>query len=70
MILVTGATGTTGSEVVKQLSAKGARVRAFVHDLKKAADLGGPGVELVQGDMSQPMDEWAWWMPATSRAWP
>jgi len=54
MILVTGATGTTGSEVVKQLSAKGARVRAFVRDVKKAAGLWGPAVELVQGDMSQP----------------
>jgi uncharacterized protein YbjT (DUF2867 family) len=54
MTLVTGATGTTGSEVVKQLSAKGAGVRAFVRDLKKAAGLGGPAVELVQGDMSQP----------------
>lgn len=54
MILVTGATGTTGSEVVKQLSPKGARVRAFVRDLNKAAGLRGPAVELVQGDMSQP----------------
>ena len=54
MILVTGATGTTGSEVVKQLSAKGARVRSLVRDLKKAAGLRGPAIELVQGDMSQP----------------
>jgi uncharacterized protein YbjT (DUF2867 family) len=53
-ILVTGATGTTGSEVVKQLSARGAGVRAFVRDLKKAAGHEGPAVELVQGDMSQP----------------
>jgi len=29
-------------------------VRAFVRDLKKAADLAGPAIELVQGDLSQP----------------
>ena len=54
VILVTGATGTTGSEVVRQLSARGVRVRALVRDLKKAAGLAGPAIELVQGDMSQP----------------
>ena len=30
-ILVTGATGTVGSEIVKQLSSAGQKVRAAVH---------------------------------------
>lgn len=32
MILITGATGTVGSEVVKRLSAKGVDVRAVTRD--------------------------------------
>ena len=36
MILVTGATGTTGSEVVRALTARAGRVRAFVRDAGKA----------------------------------
>jgi len=35
MILITGATGTTGSEVVRALTARGGRVRAFVRDAGK-----------------------------------
>ena len=52
MILVTGATGTTGSEVVKQLAAAGKKVRALVRSPEKAAGLKGPNVELVQGDLA------------------
>jgi len=47
-ILVTGATGNVGSEVVKQLSAKGADVRACCHRLSKADKIRGPGVEIVE----------------------
>ena len=36
MILITGATGTVGSEVVKRLSAQGVQVRAVTRDLRKA----------------------------------
>jgi len=35
MILITGATGTVGSEVVKRLSAQGVEVRALTRDLRK-----------------------------------
>ncbi len=51
MILVTGATGTVGSEVVRRLAAAGERVRAFVRNPAKAAALAAPGVEIVQGDL-------------------
>jgi uncharacterized protein YbjT (DUF2867 family) len=52
MILVTGATGTVGREVVAQLLTAGQRVRAMTRDPKKI-DLNG-GVEVVQGDFNAP----------------
>lgn len=48
MILVTGATGTTGSEVVRQLAARGEKVRALTRDPARAAV--PSGVEVVRGD--------------------
>lgn len=48
-ILVTGATGTIGRQVVQQLVKRGAGVRALVRDPGKA-DF-GPGVDVVQGDL-------------------
>ena len=54
MILVTGATGKSGREIVKQLSQAGALVRALVRDPGKAAWLTElPGVEIVQGDLGK-----------------
>lgn len=53
LILVVGATGTVGSEVVKQLVAGGHRVRALVRDPARAATL-GTGVEIVVGDLERP----------------
>lgn len=51
MILVTGATGSNGSELVKLLSSRGVTLRAMVRDPGKAADLAGlPGVDLAKGD--------------------
>jgi len=35
MILIAGATGTVGSEVVKRLSAQGVQARALTRDLRK-----------------------------------
>lgn len=49
-ILVTGATGTVGRQVVQQLAQRGANVRALVRDVAKAADLPA-GVTAVQGDL-------------------
>src|SRR5688572_21033812 len=54
MILVTGATGSTGSEVVRALLDRGARVRAFVRDPDKARQLLGDGVQLRSGDFADP----------------
>ena len=53
LILVTGATGTVGSEVVRQLVQGGHRVRALVRDLAKASKFGAE-VEVVKGDFSKP----------------
>jgi uncharacterized protein YbjT (DUF2867 family) len=54
MILVVGATGTNGREVVRRLVAAGQRVRAMVRNSSKAGDLRGEGVELVDGDLDAP----------------
>ena len=48
-ILVTGATGNVGRNVVEQLIARGADVRAVIRDAAKV-DLSA-GVEFVQGDL-------------------
>jgi uncharacterized protein YbjT (DUF2867 family) len=55
MILVTGATGLSGSELVRRLSAKGIPSRALVRNLAKAQTLASlPNVEIVEGDMARP----------------
>jgi uncharacterized protein YbjT (DUF2867 family) len=36
MILITGATGTTGSEIVKQLSDKGVKIRVMIRKPENA----------------------------------
>lgn len=53
LILVTGATGTSGREVVKQLVERGQRVRALARDPAKANSLGRE-VEIVIGDLTKP----------------
>ena len=50
-ILVTGATGNVGRQVVSQLLATGAAVRAFVRDPASALP---DGAEAVWGDLSEP----------------
>jgi uncharacterized protein YbjT (DUF2867 family) len=54
MILVTGATGNNGQELVRQLTALGQKVRALVRNPAKAGNLKGPNVELATGDFDQP----------------
>ncbi|MFI9804532.1 NAD(P)H-binding protein [Streptomyces sp. NPDC052301] len=52
MILVTGATGTIGSEVVRQLAERGEKVRALTRDPARAHV--PAGVEAVRGDLRDP----------------
>ena len=55
MILVTGATGTTGSELVRRLSARGVRVRGLTRNASKALALSAlPNVEIMKADMAHP----------------
>ena len=55
-VLVTGATGKTGSEVVKGLIAKGETVRAGAHTPEKAREMFGAhaGVQVVPFDFGRP----------------
>ncbi len=48
-ILVTGATGTTGGEVTRQLTEAGHDVRVLAHGAEAAAKLARPGVEVAIG---------------------
>jgi uncharacterized protein YbjT (DUF2867 family) len=55
MILVTGATGLNGGELIRKLSARGVPVRGMARDAAKAAALAAlPNVEIVEGDMARP----------------
>ncbi len=53
MILITGASGNVGREVLKQVVATGARVRAAFQSVSKAA-VAPSGVEIVTMDYNQP----------------
>lgn len=53
MILVIGATGTVGREVVRQLLEAKEDVRVLSRDRARAAKL-GEGVEVVEGDLGKP----------------
>lgn len=52
MILVTGATGTVGREVVAQLAATGQKVRALTRDASRTKF--PAGVEVAVGDLEKP----------------
>src|SRR5579862_5338167 len=57
IVLVVGATGLLGGEIVRLLAASGARVRAVARDgcdAAKRAALEGHGVELVTADLKHP----------------
>lgn len=54
MILVTGATGNNGSEIVKLLAAQNVPVRAMVRDRNRANAIAFPSVEVVEGDFDRP----------------
>lgn len=52
-ILVTGATGNIGRELLPSLIAKGAKVRALVRETSNVQGLWDAGVELVFGDLDR-----------------
>lgn len=55
MILITGATGNNGREIVSLLSRTGVPCRALVRSNEKAGVLAGlPGVEVAYGDFANP----------------
>ncbi len=54
MILVTGATGTVGRQVVESLRSKGVPVRAGLRDIEKGGRLWPHGVEWAKLDFDQP----------------
>jgi uncharacterized protein YbjT (DUF2867 family) len=53
-ILVAGATGGVGKRVVRKLLEQGYQVRSLVRDSKKATEMLGNPVELVEGDITIP----------------
>jgi uncharacterized protein YbjT (DUF2867 family) len=53
-ILITGATGNTGSGVAATLLAEGHSVRALVRDEGKAGELKAGGADVVVGDLDRP----------------
>lgn len=54
MILVTGATGKVGQEVVRQLASSNIPLRAFVRDPLRASHIRLPGVQIAVGDLAKP----------------
>lgn len=54
MILVTGATGTVGTHLLRLLVEHGASLRAVAHSRAGRAKIEGLGLEAVDGDFDQP----------------
>ena len=54
MILITGATGNNGQELIRQLTAIGQSVRALVRRPAEAAKLDGSNIEVAAGDFDLP----------------
>lgn len=54
MLLVTGATGTTGTAVLRALQAKGVAARGLIRDDAKAEHVRALGAEPVVGDLADP----------------
>jgi len=54
MILVTGATGNIGTEVIRKLAEGKHPTRAFVRNRTQAREIALPGVEIVEGDFTKP----------------
>lgn len=53
-ILITGATGNIAGLVIPQLFAKGIQINAFVHNKSKADKIKLKGVEIFEGEFTNP----------------
>ena len=53
-IILTGATGTTGQETVRQLREKGVPFRVMTRDIARAKTILGPDLDYVVGDFAAP----------------
>jgi uncharacterized protein YbjT (DUF2867 family) len=54
MILVTGATGSNGKEIVKRLTTRNVQVRPMVRNRDRTSAIAVPNVEVVEGDFDRP----------------
>ncbi|BAC90832.1 SDR family oxidoreductase [Gloeobacter violaceus] len=54
MILITGATGNNGVEIVRLLAQKNISARALVRDSKRAGAVALPHIEVVEGNFDRP----------------
>jgi uncharacterized protein YbjT (DUF2867 family) len=54
MILITGATGNNGTEVLKRLPTADVQVRAMVRNRERAGAIAAAHVEVVEGDFDRP----------------
>jgi uncharacterized protein YbjT (DUF2867 family) len=54
MIVVTGASGKTGRELVRPLASRGVSLRAVVRDSAQAANLAATNVEIAIADLADP----------------
>lgn len=54
MLLVTGATGSNGTEIVKRLAAQNVPVRAMVRNRDRASAIALPNVDIVEADFDRP----------------
>lgn len=53
--LVTGASGFAGSHTVDLLVSQGKRIRVFIRDQKRAAEFTSRGIDVVVGDIADPV---------------
>ena len=55
VIVVAGGTGTLGTRLVPRLARQGLAIRVLTRDPARARHLAGPGVEVVRGDVRDPV---------------
>jgi uncharacterized protein YbjT (DUF2867 family) len=69
MILVTGASGSNGSEIVRRLSERGVAVRAMVRTPSDQAKDAVPGVESVRATSTNRKLSGVSWAACIAHSW-